>query len=247
MIDFELTEEQRALVDTAKRFCKERIIPVAAEADKKSEFPRAVFEEAWKIGLVNTTLPAEHGGPGLGDVDSVLITEELAYGLEDSGTSILIADQERAERAEGAFDTLGVRTVVVRSSGPLPPGADRLEDVLTPGAPMPLTAYGYLLMAIVAEVVATSALKATAGFTRPWPSVIVVVGYAIAFYGLAQTLKTIPVGIAYALWSGIGIVLVAIAGWVLFRQALDLAAMLGIALILAGVLVLNLFSRSITH
>jgi acyl-CoA dehydrogenase len=88
MIDFELTEEQRALVDTAKRFCKERIIPVAAEADRKSEFPRSVFEEAWKIGLVNTTLPSEYGGPGLGDVDSVLITEELAYGCSGIQTSM---------------------------------------------------------------------------------------------------------------------------------------------------------------
>ncbi|HEY8078536.1 MAG TPA: acyl-CoA dehydrogenase family protein, partial [Labilithrix sp.] len=88
MIDFELTEEQRALVETARRFTKERIIPVAAEADKKSEFPREVFHEAWKLGLVNPTLPAEYGGPGLSDLEAVMITEELAYGCSGIQTSM---------------------------------------------------------------------------------------------------------------------------------------------------------------
>lgn len=88
MIDFELTEEQRALIDTAKRFAKERIIPVAAEADRKSEFPREVFHEAWKLGLANPTLPAEYGGPGLSDLESAMITEELAYGCSGIQTSI---------------------------------------------------------------------------------------------------------------------------------------------------------------
>src|SRR5258706_15291019 len=88
MIDFELTEEQRALVDTARRFAKERIIPVAAECDKKSEFPREVFHEAWKIGLANPTLPAEYGGPRLSDLDPPLITQELSYGCSGIQTSI---------------------------------------------------------------------------------------------------------------------------------------------------------------
>ncbi|MCL2724049.1 MAG: acyl-CoA dehydrogenase family protein [Polyangiaceae bacterium] len=88
MIDFELTEEERALIDTAKRFAKERILPVAAEADRKSEFPREVFNEAWKLGLANPTLPAEYGGAGLSDLDSAMITEELAYGCSGIQTSV---------------------------------------------------------------------------------------------------------------------------------------------------------------
>jgi acyl-CoA dehydrogenase len=88
MIDFELTEEQKALIDTARRFAKERIIPVAAECDTKSEFPREVFKAAWEIGLVNPTLPAEYGGPGLGDLESAMITEELAYGCSGIQTSM---------------------------------------------------------------------------------------------------------------------------------------------------------------
>jgi acyl-CoA dehydrogenase len=88
MMDFQLTEEQRALVETVRRFTKERIIPIAAEADKKSEFPREVFHEAWKLGLVNPTLPAEYGGPGLSDLEAVLITEELTYGCAGIGVSI---------------------------------------------------------------------------------------------------------------------------------------------------------------
>ena len=88
MIDFELTEEQRALIDMAKRFTRERIIPVAAACDRDAKFPREVFEEAWKIGLVNPTLPTEYGGAGLSDVDSSLITEELAYGCTGIQTSM---------------------------------------------------------------------------------------------------------------------------------------------------------------
>ncbi len=88
MIDFELTEEQKALIDTARRFAKERIIPVAAECDRKSEFPRDVFKAAWEIGLVNPTLPSEYGGPGLSDLDSAMITEELAYGCSGIQTSM---------------------------------------------------------------------------------------------------------------------------------------------------------------
>jgi acyl-CoA dehydrogenase len=88
MIDFELTEEQKALIDTARRFAKERIIPVAAECDRKSEFPKDVFKAAWEIGLVNPTLPAEYGGAGLSDLESAMITEELAYGCSGIQTSM---------------------------------------------------------------------------------------------------------------------------------------------------------------
>ena len=88
MIDFEFTEEQRALIETTRRFTKERIIPVAKECDRESRFPREVFEEAWKIGLVNPTLPSEYGGAGLSDLDSSFITEELAYGCSGIQTSM---------------------------------------------------------------------------------------------------------------------------------------------------------------
>lgn len=104
--------------------------------------------------------------------------------------------------------------------------------------------YVYLVCAIVAEVVATSALKAANGFTNLAPSIIVAVGYAAAFYFLSLTLRTLPVGIAYAIWSGLGIVLISIAGWVVYRQALDLPSMIGMALIIAGVVVINVFSKA---
>lgn len=108
-------------------------------------------------------------------------------------------------------------------------------------------AYAYLGIAIVSEVIATSALKASDGFTRLWPSVATVFGYAIAFYFLALTLRVIPTGIAYAIWSGVGIVLISAVGWVWFRQALDLPALVGMGLIVAGVVVLNVFSKSVAH
>lgn len=101
-----------------------------------------------------------------------------------------------------------------------------------------------LSLAILAEVIATSALKLSDGFSRLWPSVVVVAGYAIAFFLLALTLKRMPVGIAYAVWSGAGTVLITLVGLVAFRQRLDVAGVVGIALIVAGVLVLNLLSRS---
>jgi small multidrug resistance pump len=105
----------------------------------------------------------------------------------------------------------------------------------------------YLVIAIVAEVIATTALKASEGFTHPVASAITAIGYAIAFYLLALALKTIPVGIAYAVWSGAGIVFIAILGYLVFDQALDMPAILGIGLILAGVAVLNLFSAAGGH
>lgn len=103
----------------------------------------------------------------------------------------------------------------------------------------------YLAIAIVSEVVATSALKATEGFTRWGPSLLVVAGYASAFYFLSLTLRSIPLGVAYAVWSGVGVALISLAGWVLYQQTLDFAALVGIGLIVAGVAVLNLFSKSV--
>lgn len=105
----------------------------------------------------------------------------------------------------------------------------------------------YLAIAIVSEVVATSALKAADGFTRWSPSLLVVVGYASAFYFLSLTLRTIPLGVAYAIWSGVGVVLVSIIGWVIYHQSLDTASIVGIALIVVGVVVLNIFSKAIPH
>jgi small multidrug resistance pump len=105
--------------------------------------------------------------------------------------------------------------------------------------------YLYLGIAIVAEVVATSALKASEGFTRTGPSLIVALGYGIAFYFLSLVLKTVPMGVAYAIWSGVGIVLIAAIGWLLMKQPLDLPALLGIGLIVAGVAVIQLFSKTI--
>ena len=104
-----------------------------------------------------------------------------------------------------------------------------------------------LLAAIVAEVVATSALKASDGFTRPGPTALVVAGYGLAFWLLSLTLRHIPVGIAYAAWSGLGMVLIALAGWWLYGQRLDGWALLGMALVVAGVLVMNLLSPSSAH
>jgi small multidrug resistance pump len=103
-------------------------------------------------------------------------------------------------------------------------------------------AYLYLAIAIVAEVIGTSALKAAEGFTRPLPSLVVAAGYGAAFYFLSLALKSIPVGIAYAIWSGAGVALITLIGWVLFRQRLDAPAMLGVALIVAGVVVIQVFS-----
>lgn len=105
----------------------------------------------------------------------------------------------------------------------------------------------YLAIAVVAEVAATSALKASEGMSRLAPSAVVVIGYGIAFYLLSLTLKTIPVGIVYAVWSGMGVVLISLVGYWAFEQALDPPAMIGMGLIVAGVLVINLWSRSGGH
>jgi small multidrug resistance pump len=105
----------------------------------------------------------------------------------------------------------------------------------------------YLAVAILFEVIATSALKASDGFTRLGPSLVTLIGYAFAFYFLALTLRSMPVGIVYAVWSGAGVVLIALIGWLYYRQTIDLPGLCGIALILAGVLVINLFSKSVGH
>lgn len=105
----------------------------------------------------------------------------------------------------------------------------------------------YLVIAIGCEVAATSALKASEGFTRPLPSVVVVTGYVLAFYLLSLTLRTIPVGVAYAIWSGVGVALIAVIGWLFLGQKLDAPAIAGLVLIVAGVVVINLFSRTAGH
>ena len=104
-----------------------------------------------------------------------------------------------------------------------------------------------LSVAIVSEVIATSALKASEGFSRLWPSLIVAAGYIAAFYFLSLTLKTIPIGVAYAIWSGAGVALIALIAWVFFGQALDAPAIIGLLLIVAGVIVLNSFSKVVSH
>jgi small multidrug resistance pump len=103
----------------------------------------------------------------------------------------------------------------------------------------------YLAVAILAEVIGTSALKASNGFTVWLPSLVVVAGYGVSFYFLSLALRAIPVGVAYAIWSGVGIVLISVIGWALFRQPLDAAALVGIGLIIAGVIVIQLFSTSV--
>lgn len=107
--------------------------------------------------------------------------------------------------------------------------------------------YLYLALAIVSEVIATSLMPLTQGFTRLWPSLAVAVGYGIAFYCLSLTLKILPIGVIYAIWSGAGIALIAVVGTVFFKQSLDTPALIGIGLIVAGVLVLNLFSKTLPH
>jgi small multidrug resistance pump len=108
-------------------------------------------------------------------------------------------------------------------------------------------AYLYLAVAVIAEVIATSALKASEEFTKLIPSALVIIGYGVAFYCLTLVLRNISVGIAYAIWAGLGIVLIAIVGAVLFRQIPDIPAVLGMTLIVSGVVVINVFSKTISH
>ena len=110
-----------------------------------------------------------------------------------------------------------------------------------------MMAFLFLALAIVAEVVATSALKASEGFTRLWPSVTVVIGYGLAFYLLALVLRTMPVGIAYAFWAGLGIVLVTLVGMLVYGERPDLPALLGLTMIVGGVVVIQVFSSVASH
>lgn len=107
--------------------------------------------------------------------------------------------------------------------------------------------YIYLIIAIAAEVIGTSAIKESQEFTRPLPCAIAFISYSIAFYCLSLTLKTIPLGITYAIWAGVGIVSIAIVGAIVYKQIPDLPAVLGMALIVIGVLVINIFSKTIGH
>jgi small multidrug resistance pump len=102
-------------------------------------------------------------------------------------------------------------------------------------------------IAIAVEVVATSALKASQEFTKLWPSLCVVIGYGISFYFMTISLRTIPLGVMYAIWSGVGIVAISFIGWIVYKQYLDLPAIIGIALIVLGVVVINLFSKTVAN
>lgn len=105
----------------------------------------------------------------------------------------------------------------------------------------------YLAVAIVFETIGTTALKASDGMTRALPSLLVVLAYALSFWLLALVLRVIPVGVAYAIWSGLGICLIAAIGWVVFGQRLDTPAILGLGMIIAGIVVINVFSDSVGH
>ncbi|MGA3698418.1 SMR family transporter [Enterobacteriaceae bacterium TYF_5] len=105
----------------------------------------------------------------------------------------------------------------------------------------------YLMLAIISEVIATTMLKASDGFSRLYPSIVVVIGYCFSFWALSQVVRVMPLGIAYAIWSGLGIVLVSVAAVFLYQQKLDIPAIIGMALIIAGVLVINLLSKSASH
>lgn len=107
--------------------------------------------------------------------------------------------------------------------------------------------YVYLTIAIIAEVIATGALKSSDGFTNLVPSIVVVIGYGVAFYFLSLVLKSIPIGVAYAIWAGLGMVLISIVGLVVFKQKLDIAAVVGVLLIISGVVVIQVFSTTFGH
>lgn len=112
---------------------------------------------------------------------------------------------------------------------------------------MPIATYAFLMLAVIAETIGTSALQASQQFTRLGPSLLVLVSYATAFYLLSLTLRDMPVGVMYALWSGLGIVLIALIGWTWFGQKLDAPALVGIGLIAAGIAVIQLFSDTARH
>ena len=107
--------------------------------------------------------------------------------------------------------------------------------------------YVYLILAVLAETIGTTALQASNQFSRFWPSCLVILSYAIAFYLLALTLRFMPVGVAYAIWSGLGIIFISLIGYIAFGQKLDLAAVLGLGLIITGILIVHLFSKAAAH
>ena len=107
--------------------------------------------------------------------------------------------------------------------------------------------YIYLIIAVITETIGTASMQASEQFTRFWPSVLLVIAYGASFYFMSLTLKYMQVSVVYAIWSGLGIVLIGIIGWIVFKQSLDLAAIAGMALIIAGVVVINVFSNSATH
>lgn len=107
--------------------------------------------------------------------------------------------------------------------------------------------FGILFLAILSEVIATTSLKFSEGFTKFVPSVVVVIGYGLSFYLLSMSLKVFPIGVAYAIWSGVGLVLTVIAGILIWRETLDWARVVGIILILAGIILINVFSKSVAH
>jgi len=110
-----------------------------------------------------------------------------------------------------------------------------------------LQVYALLMLSIIAETIATTMMKATEGFTRLVPSVIVIIGYAISFYGLSQVVKSMNVGVAYALWAGIGIFLVSLLSFFIYKQKLDIPALLGLCCIAAGIVIIQVFSKSVSH
>ena len=108
-------------------------------------------------------------------------------------------------------------------------------------------AYLYLALAILAEMVATSALKTSEEFTKLFPSMVVLIGYGVAFYFMTLVLRTIPIGITYAIWSGVGIILIAVIGAIFYKEIPDFPAILGMGLIVLGVVVIHLFSKTVSH
>lgn len=107
-----------------------------------------------------------------------------------------------------------------------------------------MIAFAYLSIAIIAEVIATSALKASEGFSQLYPSLITILGYSVALYFLSLTMKTIPMGISYAIWSGAGIILISTVGWVFYKQQLDMPALIGLTFMIIGIVIINVFSNS---
>ncbi len=176
-------------------------------------------------------------GVVLAHVNGVFLEAEGAAQPVDGGDGVAIAE---------TGNECGAR-LCCHARSMLQPDGERLGKIGSIVEENEEMNYLWLAGAILSEVIGTSSLKASEGFTRLLPSVVVVIGYGLAFYCLSQTLKTMPVGVAYAIWSGLGTVLIALVGLVLYKQKLDSAAIVGMALIIAGVLVMNLLSKSAAH